>query len=346
LACVLGVCASASIARADTAIVLPHAGDTRLGEQRDEAQKSVLATLREQSFKIRFQTFKAARTSSEVSSECAQVSCAGALLAAAQAELVVAVAVWQGEEAPQVNVTLVDGTGARYPGHATVASDDVAAAARSALLEARSLQLLGPGPWIAVHGEPAGASVWIDGKLMGSLPLRAALSPGDHKLEVQATGYAAKVQPVTIPLEPTATARVQVALSAASHPNMANAPASDRAPALDLTTTHDTPPSYVDPSDEPAETTGSVWNFVLGGALAAGGVALATIEPIQAAAKDGDCANDDCSELYKFGGDSTLKIAAGAVLVAAGVTVMIWQPIQVRAEVDETHALVSARFQL
>jgi hypothetical protein len=345
LACALGVCASVSVARADTAIVLPHAGDTRLGEQRDEAQKSVLATLREQGIKVRFQSFKAARSGSEVTSDCAQVSCAGALLSAAQAELVVAVAVWQGEEAAQVNVTLVDASGARYPGHASISGNAAGVAARSALLEARSLQLLGPGPWIAVHGEPAGASVWIDGKLMGALPLRAALSPGDHKLEVQATGYAAKVQPVTIPLEPTATARVQVALSATPQPSMADASATERGPTLDVAA-GDAAPSYVDPVDAPAERTGSVWNFVLGGALAAGGVALATIEPIQAAAKDGDCAKDPCTEVYEFGTNSALKVAAGALLVAAGVTVMIWQPIQVRAEVDATHAFIAARLQL
>jgi hypothetical protein len=334
---------STSVARAETAIVLPHAGDTRLAAQREAAQKSVLATLREHGVKVRFQTYKAARSASEITSECAQIGCAAALVSAATAELAVAVAVWQGEEAAQVNITLVDAAGARYPGHAAVAGDDTASAARSALLEARSLQLLGPGPWIAVHGEPAGASVWIDGKLMGALPLRAALSPGDHKLEVQATGYAAKVQPVTIPLEPTATARVQVALDAAN-PSLVDPAASERAPALDLSTSPTS--SDVDPIEAPGERTASVWNFVLGGALAAGGIALATIEPIQAAAKDGECAKDPCTELYTFGTDSIVKVAAGAALAAVGVTVMIWQPIQVRAEVSSTHALLRARLQL
>lgn len=336
-----------SAASADTAVVFPHSGDSRLASERETAYRAVLGALREQGFKVRTQTSRAARSTAELSSECGQVTCAAAMLSAASAQLAVAVAVWQAEDSTQINVTLVDPSGARYPGHAPIAARDVEGAATAALLEARSLQLLGPGPWVLVHGEPAGANVWIDGKRVGSLPFRAALSPGDHALEVQADGYAAKKSDIVIPLEPTSTARIEVALDTASAKVATSEPVYTAPVASQQ-------PQPVDDraliqAVEPYEHTrdsASVWSFVIGGAVAVGGVALATIQPIQTAARAGDCADASCTTEYGVSAETVVQIALGAAMVGAGVTFMIWQPIRdvsIETEVDPSRALLRAR---
>jgi hypothetical protein len=212
---------------------------------------------------------------------------------------------------------------------------DAGAAGRAALLEARGQQLLGPGPWIHVRGAPAGASVMLDEKPVGVLPYRGAISPGDHELLVHADGYNAKRQPIVIPLEPTTTARVELELAPNDAPAAAPPPA-EATPALAN--------DYVseDPNHAPRDEA-SAWNYVLGGLAIAGGVALATIEPAQTFAKDGDCANDACTERYAAGGETALKIGAGALIAAAGVTFMIWQPIRVSAELGADRAILHGR---
>lgn len=321
---------SSTIARAESAAVLPHAGDTRLETARAAAHRAVIEALREQGLAVRALTPKATKNPAELHSDCAQVTCAPSVLAAHGIDLAVAIAVWNGEDGPQTNVTLIDALGRKYPGYAIVVSDDAAAAGRAALLEARSLHLLGPGPWIHVRGAPVGAAVMLDDRAVGILPYRGAISPGDHQLEVRADGYGAKRQPIVIPLEPTTTARIELELAREGDPT-AVASSSEPPPVND----------YVqdDPAQAPPDRA-SPWNYVIGGVLAAGGVMLATIEPIQTISKDGDCANDACSERYAIGGETALKIGAGVLLAGAGVTVMIWQPLRVEADIGEDHAVI------
>lgn len=333
---------TANGAAAERAIVLPHGGDAGLQTLRVAAHEAVLAALGEQGFEVR--PASAPEGDPAHGGGCKQIGCAPALLAAARAELAVAVAVWRSDAGPQVNVTLVDGQGNRYPAVAPVEPGGAPAAARRALLDARGLQLLGPGPWVHVEGAPAGARVVIDGAVAGALPYRGALSSGDHVLELAAPGYAAQQRELQMPLDPTATLRVEVALAPATASQSAAALSPvggtpDRAMPADRGELPQAPPPTA--ADEP-----SVWNYVLGGVTIAGGLALATIDPLRAAARDGECVDRDCTRVYSFGGDSALKMVAGIALVGAGITVMIWQPIRVSAQVDERSAQLSvhARF--
>jgi len=328
--CCLG---SSLSARAESAAVLPHAGDTRLETARVAAHRAVIDGLRDQGFAVRALTPRATKNPAELQSECALITCAPAVLAAHQIEIAAGIAVWQAEDGAQVNVTLVDALGRKYPGYAIIVNDDAAAAARAALLEARSLQLLGPGPWIHVRGAPAGAVVSLDGKPVGVLPYRGAVSPGDHQLEVKAEGYAAKRMPIVITLEPTTTARVELQLEPERPTTHAR---TDQSPPLAT--------DYV--ADDPARAftdQASPWNFIVGGVLAAGGVALATIEPIQTISKDGNCANTACTERYSAGAETALKIGAGALLAAAGVTLMVWQPLRIEAHATPDRAVMRAQ---
>src|SRR5262249_44518132 len=142
---------------------------------------------------------------------CEQIACAPALLADLHADIAVGLAVWRGEHDAEVNVTIVDAAGTRYPGSAPT-GPDAGEAARAALLQAQALRMLGPGPWVSIAGDPTGASVWIDGRFVGSLPYRAGVTPGDHKLEVRADGHAAKALDLRIPLEPTSLEALEVKL--------------------------------------------------------------------------------------------------------------------------------------
>ena len=296
----------------------------------------MVETLKEQGIAVRTVTTRPTKNPAELTHDCTQVICAAAMLTAQRMDLAVAIAVWQGEDGPQTNVTLVDAAGNKYPGYALILGEDVPTAARAALLEARSLHLLGPGPWIHVRGTPTGADVIIDDKTVGVLPYRGPLAPGDHRLEIRAPGFSAKQLPVAVPFESTNITHVQLDLPS----QIAPIPEGTQAA---------TPPQQVDDYvlDEPATADApSPWNFVIGGVLAAGGVALATIQPIPDAIEAGDCADDDCKRLYKFGSASVVKIGLGAVLVAAGVTVMIWQPLRVEARVDSESALLSATLRL
>jgi hypothetical protein len=171
-------------ARAQHVIMLPHPGEGTLAAERDAAQQAVRDALRDEGMSV-----VDSAALGEPERGCRQVTCAPALLAAREAELAAAIAVWRAQPQLQVHVTLVDPAGHRYSGVAGVDPAHADAGARAALVEARGLQLLGPGPWVRIEGSPAGAEVVIDGRFAGVLPYRAALRAGDHQLEVRASGH-------------------------------------------------------------------------------------------------------------------------------------------------------------
>ena len=323
-------------AHADRALLLPHAGEPTLLAQRERAQRAVAAALRESGIEAREQP----AASGSRKESCTQVACAPALLKQVGAELAIALAVWQGQGGSEVHVTIVDTSGSHFPGRAVIAADgDLAQAARSALLEAQGLRLLGPGPWVAVDGKPAGAGIWIDGRFAGSLPYRAGLAPGDHVLEIRADGHAAKQVDLRVPLEPTATTRVDISL-----PTQTPIAAPAATPAAEPTEPGNAAVADLSAPDEPPRTKPSPWNFVIGGALVAAGGALIIVDPVRAAARDGRCADPECNRVYHFGTRSALELAAGIAIVGAGVTVLIWQPLRVQAEVGPNRALIRTRF--
>src|SRR5262245_57405370 len=97
---------SAMVAHAESAAVLPHAGDTRLEAERVVAQRAMVDALREQGISVRILTSKSTVNPAELRSDCSQIACAQAVLADNGIDLAVGVAVWNGEDGPQTNVTL------------------------------------------------------------------------------------------------------------------------------------------------------------------------------------------------------------------------------------------------
>ena len=332
LACTFALGGS-SIARADSALLLPAAGDPELLALRESAQRGLDAALREAGLDVRAPAKGAARGRGTAAVECEQIDCAPALLGQLHADIAVGLAVWRGERDAEVNVTIVDASGTRYPGRA-LAGADAGNAARVAMLEAQALRLLGPGPWVSVAGEPAGASVWIDGRYVGALPYRAGVTPGDHRLEVRAEGRAAKAVDLRVPLEPTSIEAVDVKLEATAVPAapLVQEPAAAAEPAA-------RPLADAAPITKASP---SAWNFVLGGALIVAGGVIIVADPVRAAVRDGRCADPECKRVYRFGTRSALELAAGVALAGAGVTLLIWQPLRMSAKVAPDRAQVAA----
>jgi hypothetical protein len=154
---------------------------------------------------------------------------------------------------------------------------------------------------------------------------------------VRADKYQADRRRFTMPLDPTSYARIEVSLEAATAREPA--PKEPKPAGPEAVSSRD-----LDLPDEPPLDRASPWNFILGGVLIAGGIALATIEPIQAAAKDGECVDSACERVYKVGTQSVLQVAGGVALAGVGITLMIWQPF--RVEVSSEHALIAARLRL
>jgi hypothetical protein len=185
----------------------------------DEAQAVLAETLEGHALQVLRHAEAVAKLSGP-SAQCKSVDCAATLLRESGVELAAALGVWASEtdaSAPGfVYVTLVDRRGDRFPGKHAVAGKDLARATRAALLEARALQLLGPGPWLRVEGEPAGAEVVVDGKTAGRVPLRMRVSSGRHTLQVKHPSHRTHVQSVDVP--PNAARQVELEVKLVARP--------------------------------------------------------------------------------------------------------------------------------
>jgi PEGA domain len=143
-------------------------------------------------------------------------ACGAGLIASAAAELSAWVNLRRADAAhggvDTSTVTLQDAAGHRYEGFAELRDGDVRDATTRAMLEARSYQLLGPGPYLNLVGTPEGAEVLIDGERAGALPYRAAIAAGKHELVVREPGYIKHSQTIAIPEDESRRVEVKVAL--------------------------------------------------------------------------------------------------------------------------------------
>jgi hypothetical protein len=209
--CVIATLRAPARAHAETALLLPPKGDEALKKERLQANVVLGDALQAQGIKVVPHSEAVTSVGGGAASDCDSVDCAPALLQAASADVAAALAVWAAGDPPApstVFVTLVDRRGERFPGKARVEDADLARATKEALLDARALQLLGPGPWLRVRGKPEGAQVLLNGKLVGTLPYRAPVHSGRQTLEVRYEGLRTHAQTVDIP--PNATRQVEV----------------------------------------------------------------------------------------------------------------------------------------
>ena len=237
----------------------------------------------------------------------------------------------------QAQVTLVDADGHHYEGAAKLRDGDVRDATTRALLEARSYQLLGPGPWLRVEGTPEGADVLIDGSVVGQVPYRASLAAGKHALIVRDAGYSRYEKAVEVPARDGFRFEIRVALE----PAPIDAPVA----ALEM-------PGHAPAQASPAEHN-RLW-LIAPIAMEVVGVGLATATTVRIATGVDSCVEPDaaghCTE--KSGVRTWPTVAAyglSAALIGAGLVWIVLgtqaeRRTQVAANIGIDHIVVSGSF--
>jgi hypothetical protein len=218
LACV-SVAGMSSRAAAQKVIVLP---DTAGQAQSSDAVATLASSAMRDALGmqgLRVVAWDEAKSRLPAGEKCEDVaSCTGKVMKAAAADLAAGVVVSRNAQgaAERVRVALLDTDKRRYDGESEVIDGDVRTATTRALLEARSFQLLGPGPWLRVEGTPEGAEVLLDDRIVGRVPYRATVIPGSHKLRVREAGYTAFEQQLNVPAtDDSHVAQIVVALEPA-----------------------------------------------------------------------------------------------------------------------------------
>lgn len=325
-------------AQVGSAVLLPARGDDRLPAQREAAQQALSDALSAQGYQVVSHADALTRLP-EGAVACGAVDCAPNMLRALSLNLAAACAVWLSPDAPEgtVFVTLVDDAGARYPGARPVHAADLAVATRAALADARALQMLGPGPWVRIHGQPEGAKVFIDDQLAGTLPYRAAMTAGRYALRVESDGHLPEEQDLDIPLNAGRVVEVEVNLVPGEAPASTDrrgdplwSPAS-----VDITTS--------------TERRAHVADYILGSALAVGGLGLMLAYPINTAVTDGDCADRACRTVYRSTGitprTAVAALGGTALMFAGAIVALVWKPFSVQVTAgSETSLSISRQF--
>jgi len=148
---------------------------------------------------------------------CAAPACLRPVLERLGAAAAVHMTLWGPTEdrAAQVVVSVIDRDHV-YGGSALVRDDAIGEAAQTALGDALSRRVLGPGPWLSVRGTPLGARITVDGDERGGIPARLRVEAGLHQVVVESPGYATETQTVRVAGRVDSETVVEVELSRAS----------------------------------------------------------------------------------------------------------------------------------
>jgi hypothetical protein len=256
---------------------------------------------------------------------CQGRACDPAEVAPANADAV-QLTVWRATDGGVSGVSVaVHRGGLRYSEGARVSGSDdsaiadaVLAATRGAYERARR----GPGPWLAVTGRPDGSAVLVDDKPVGSVPGSFRVAGGLHHVVVRAEGFAPFDATITVPRNPDALKRVQIALQPAS-----------------------TLPVAAGATQPAGDTRPSPLNFAIAGAAVVVGSLLA-IGPVRTAVEDGECGREEsgrCTGIVEFDAGSAVQLGAATVLIAGGVGFALWAPLRVQVYSDGAEARLAVR---
>lgn len=257
---------------------------------------------------------------------CEDDACAQRQRAAVGADQAIQLTVWRREGGGDaaiggVSVGILDASGNRFSYGERVSATDPALAPSVTTAARHALERLrrGPGPWLELSG-PVEGSVTIDGREAGTMPGRFRVAGGLHHVVVERPGFAPFDATVTVPRNVDALKAVTVELQPSS-----GAGSSDRV------------------ANSGPRSTRSPWNYAIGGAAAALGVAL-SIGPVRSSLDDGECGRiegDRCTGVVRFDALQAVQLGAAVLLVAGGATVAFWGPIRVR--MDSSSAVIEAR---
>ncbi len=258
--------------------------------------------------------------------DCAEPSCAADYAKALGVDFAVIVRLFsrdRGGGTGSLSVAIVTLEGLAYAASVPVAENNVTGAIFEGLSLASERRVRGPGPWLRADAAD-GASVYIDGKPVGLVPLYTRITPGLHKIDVKTLeGKLLHSTAITIPDDPLHYQNLEVPPDAVAVP----------APDVSAEASADTEAS---PSKGVGARERSVWNYVIGGAaIAVGGVY--TVGSTLTLMRDGETTGD---EMYRAGVKTKVLLGVGIAGVLGGTALCVFSPIRVRVSVDETHAAV------
>jgi hypothetical protein len=208
-----------------------------------------------------------------------------------------------------------------------------------AIRAARNAQERGPGPWLIVTGTPPAAELYLDDKRVddGDLPCEIRVPPSATlKLTVKLSGYQSRDYTITSSFNPATATKLPVSLAPLAEG--AYEPRDDGA----------TPkvPNYAATTNKAERARRPhAADYVVGGSLMAGGLALALVNPLRSAASKGDCFNDSCSETVRpMAGPTTGYVLGGAALIGVGAMwTWWWKPFSFWLDANNKQAVIGAQ---
>lgn len=195
-------------------------------------------------------------------------------------------------------------------------------AAASAEVARRILlrRALGARALLRVESQPAGALVFIDGKLAGLTPLEQAWEPGERAVEVALEGYESEHASAALAAGEVREIRFELQAKA-------------RAEGF---------------SDAPQRTRASPLNFVLGSVLGVAALPL-LIGGANAYIDEGQCLQsrqDVCTQRADAGPVEAAMLGLGAASVAGAAYLFVAQPLRVRVEATPHYAGLQLRWRM
>ena len=295
------------VVHAQKAVLAPVSGDAESDAARKLSAQALKDALEMQGFTVT--SFEQASQRLSTGESCDE-ACPARLLRAVSADLSAsAMLVAADHGAPSaIRVTLLDKANHPYEGSANVRDGDIRDATTRALLEARSYQLLGPGPWLRIDGTPEGAEVLLDDRIVGALPYRATIEPGKHSVVVRDAGYGRFMRTIQVPDQDSKKLTLQVALEPV--------PLALPTEALEL-----------EPADAPVEVDHPSHAWLAAPiSLAALGVGLASVVSVRLAAGLDGCVDPDAWGRCTERGTVRVWSTAGAYALSAALigTGVIW----------------------
>lgn len=200
--------------------------------------------------------------------------------------------------------------------------------------EANRMKERGPGPWLVVDGTPTDANLRLDGKELQqkALPYEQRVEPGNHVITASRAGYVSEEYHLLVGDEPSTQAEVWVQLTQAT-----------RAQTPQLVGRTDESGPAIPPESRRNALRPHAGDYLLGGLVATGGLALALVNPLRTAKNKDEC-RDGCRRVVKIqAGPTAGYVIGGLATIGLGAALTWWiKPVALLVDADRNSAQLSA----